>query len=76
MEWDARLRKLSGEFRKYPGALNSDVAIEAERVTETLVTTEGTRIEQGRLFSRIVISTRGKAADGMDLTTLETFETD
>jgi TldD protein len=75
-EWTARLRKLSGEFRKYPGALNSDVAIEAERVTETLVTTEGTRIEQGRLFSRIVITTRGKAADGMDLTTLETFETD
>ncbi len=75
-EWTARLRKLSGEFRKYPGALNSDVAIEAQRVTETLVTTEGTRIEQGRLFSRIVISARGKAADGMDLTTLETFETD
>lgn len=75
-EWTARMRKLSGDFRKYPGALNSDVAVEAERVTETLVTTEGTRIEQGRLFSRIVVSTRGKAADGMDLTTLETFETD
>jgi TldD protein len=75
-EWTARLRKLSADFRKYPGALNSDVAVEAERVTETLVTTEGTRLEQGRLFSRIVISTRGKAADGMDLTTIETFETD
>ncbi len=75
-EWAARLRNLSGKFRNYPGALNSDVSIEAERVTETLVTTEGTRIEQGRLYSRIVISTRGKAADGMDLTTLETFETD
>jgi TldD protein len=75
-EWTARLRKLSADFKKYPGALNSDVAVESERVTETLVTTEGTRIEQGRLFSRMVISTRGKAADGMDLTTLETFETD
>ncbi len=75
-EWAARLRKLSLQFRQYPGALNSDVAVEAERVAETFVTTEGTRIEQGRLFSRLVISTRGKAADGMDLTTLETFETD
>jgi TldD protein len=75
-EWADRLRKLSADFRKYPGALNSDVAIEAERVAETLVTTEGTRLEQGRLFSRIVITTRGKAADGMDLTTIETFETD
>ncbi|HEV2200489.1 MAG TPA: metallopeptidase TldD-related protein [Bryobacteraceae bacterium] len=75
-EWADRLRKLSADFRKYPGALNSDVAVEAERVAETLVTTEGTRLEQGRLFSRIVITTRGKAADGMDLTTMETFETD
>lgn len=75
-EWSDRLRKLSGEFRKYPGALNSDVAVEAERVATTLVTTEGTKLEHGRLFSRIMVTTRGKAADGMDLTTMETFETD
>ena len=75
-EWEARLRKLSAEFRKYPGALNSDVAVEAERDVETLVTTEGTKLEHGRLFSRIMVTTRGKAADGMDLTTMEDFQTD
>ena len=75
-EWAARLRKLSAEFRKYPGALNSDVAVETERVAATLVTTEGTKLEHGRLFSRLMVTTRGKAADGMDLTTMETFETD
>ena len=74
-EWTARLRRLSAEFTKYPGALNSTISLQAERTMETLVTTEGTRLGHGRLFSRIVITTAGKAADGMDLQTLETFET-
>ncbi len=75
-EWEARLRKLSGEFNKYPGALSANVTVEAQRISQTLVTTEGTQIEQGRLFSRLVITANGKAADGMDLSTLETFEAD
>ncbi len=75
-EWEARLKKLSAEFNKYPGALNADVAVEAQRVSKTLVTTEGTQIEQGRLFSRLLITANGKAADGMDLSTMETFEAD
>ena len=74
--WTARLRKLSAEFTKYPGALNSSISVQTERTLETLVTTEGTRLGQGRLFSRIMITTAGKAADGMDLQTLETFQTD
>ena len=75
-QWAARLRKLSGEFTKYPGALNSSISIQAQRVTDTLVTSEGTRLEHGRLFSRIIITTAGKASDGMDLQTMESFETD
>ncbi len=34
-EWTTRLRKLSAEFTKYPGALNSNVAVEAERIAKT-----------------------------------------
>ena len=75
-EWQARLRKLSAEFSKYPGALNSEVGVEAQRVTKTLVSSEGTRLEHGRLFTRLIISARGKASDGMDLSTFESFETD
>ncbi len=33
----------------------------------TMVTTEGTRVETGRPFTRLIITARGKAADGMDL---------
>ena len=75
-EWMSRLRKLSAEFEKYPGALNADIALEVQRVVLTLVTTEGTRVEHGRLFSRIYINARGKAADGMDLSTSEGFDAD
>ena len=75
-EWTARLRKLSAEFTKYPGALNASITVQAQRVMETLVTTEGTHLEHGRLFSRIIITTAGKAADGMDLSTMESFEAD
>jgi predicted Zn-dependent protease len=75
-EWANRLRKLSAEFTKYPGALNSGIAVEAQRLATTLVTSEGTQLEHGRLFARITITARGKASDGMDLSTFESFETD
>ncbi len=75
-EWATRLRKLSADFMKYPGALNSSVAMETQRVSKTLVTSDGSKLEHGRLFTRLIISARGKASDGMDLATMETFETD
>jgi len=75
-DWARRLRKLSAEFTKYPGALNASIAVEAQRVSKTLVTTEGTRLEHGRLFARLIITARGKASDGMDLATMESFEAD
>jgi predicted Zn-dependent protease len=74
-EWGARLRKVSTEMSKYPGAINSNVAVEAQRIMTTVVTSEGTRVESGRLFARVMITARGKATDGMDLASLETFET-
>lgn len=75
-EWAARLRKLSQDFTKYPGALNSEVVVETQRVGTTFVNTEGTQIEQGRLFTRLMVTANGKASDGMDLSTMESFDVD
>ncbi|HLH42515.1 MAG TPA: metallopeptidase TldD-related protein [Bryobacteraceae bacterium] len=75
-EWAARLRKLSENFTKYPGALNSEVIVETQRVSTTFVNTEGTQIEQGRLFTRLMVTANGKASDGMDLSTMESFDVD
>jgi TldD protein len=74
--WAARLRKLSADFSQYPGALDSSVQLQTQRETQYLVTTEGTRLEYGRPFTRLIIVANGKAPDGMDLSTMESFETD
>jgi TldD protein len=73
-EWAAKVRRWSGEFNKYPRVLTSNVSMRLANETKYLVNTEGTRLEHGRPFVRISISARGKAADGMDLLTTESFE--
>ena len=74
-EWAARLRKVSAQMSQFPGAINSNVAVEAQRVLTTIVNSDGTKVESGRLFARLIITTRGKATDGMDLSSMESFET-
>ena len=72
--WGARVRKLSGAFGKYPGILISSVTVMAQSETKYLATTEGTRIQHGRGFARVMISAAARADDGMDLTASESFE--
>lgn len=70
-EWNERVRKLSSRFRKYPEFLSSQVSISASREVKYFVSTEGTRVEHGRPFARVMISASAKADDGMDLFTAE-----
>jgi predicted Zn-dependent protease len=72
-EWSRRLRKLSAQFNKYPGILASNVNLTIGRETKYLVTSEGTRLLHGRPYSRITISAASRAADGMDLSTFDSF---
>jgi predicted Zn-dependent protease len=72
--WAERMRKLSTRFRKYPGILTGGVAISSQVETKYFASTEGTRLQFGRGFARIMISAQGKAEDGMDLSTFESFE--
>lgn len=73
-QWAARTRKLSAAFARYSGILTSGVSVLAQSETKYLVTSEGTRIQHGRGFARVIISATTRADDGMDLTTSETFE--
>ncbi|MBI1897747.1 MAG: peptidase U62 [Acidobacteria bacterium] len=73
-EWVGRARKWSAGMRKYSGVLASSVTVLLQRETKYLVNTEGTRLQHGRGFARIMISAQGKAADGMDLASSESFE--
>jgi predicted Zn-dependent protease len=72
--WTERVRRLSARFGSYSGVLTSRVAVSGQTDTRYFVDTEGSRIEHGRGFARVIISASGKAADGTDLSAFETFE--
>ncbi len=72
--WASRARKPSAEFKKYPGVLTSSVDIVAQSETKYLVNSEGTKLEHGRGFARVIVSAVARAEDGRDLSTSETFE--
>jgi TldD protein len=73
-QWAARVRKLSAKFSDFPGILTSSVAAVYQDETKYFVSSEGSRLEHGRGFARVVISAQAKAMDGADLATSETFE--
>jgi len=72
--WTERIRKLSSHFQGYPDVLTSHVTVSALTDTRYFVNTEGSRIQHGRGFARVVITASAKAADGTDLSTDATFE--
>jgi TldD protein len=73
-EWNDKARKWSGYFADKKEVLGSGVVVIIQREVKTFVNTEGTQLEHGRTFARIIINARGKAADGMNLAASETFE--
>jgi TldD protein len=73
-DWTARIRKLSGRFQNYPSVLTSHVSVLCQTDTRYLVNTEGSRIEHGRGYARVVISASAKASDGTDLNAFDTYE--
>ena len=73
-EWIDNLRRWSAELSHTTGVLNSSVVLAVERETKSMVSTEGTRLVDGRNFTSISISARGKAADGMDLAAMQDFQ--
>ncbi|MBI2687472.1 MAG: peptidase U62 [Acidobacteria bacterium] len=71
-----RLRSWSTRLAQSPEILNSVVTFQAQREIKTFVNTDGTRLQHGRTYARIVITARAKAYDGMDLATSDTIEAD
>jgi TldD protein len=74
--WEARLREISGVFKQYPDIYYDNVGLEASNETDYFVSSEGARVESPSHVARLVIVARTRAADGMDLVRVETFEAD
>ncbi len=72
--FEARVRNLSAYFNAFPDIFDSTVTFTADATTDTLATTEGTRLEHAAARYRISVLARTKAADGMDLYRFESFD--
>ncbi len=73
-DWAEKLRKWSAVFKSHPDILTSSVIVLALREVKSFVSSEGSALQHGRTFARILISARAKSQDGMDLATSETLE--
>jgi TldD protein len=66
-QWTDRVRKLSSAFARYPELLTSSVYVTGEGDTRYFVSSEGSKIQHGRGFARVIVSASAKASDGMDV---------
>jgi len=72
--WTSNVRTLSAAFRKYPDLLSSEVQISVQADNRSLVNSEGTKVQHGRGFARVIITASAKAADGMEVSDFQSFE--
>lgn len=73
-QWADKLRAWSRKLSFAPEILNSSISFQAQREVKSLVNSEGSRLQHGRTYARILIVARAKAYDGMDLATSDTIE--
>lgn len=73
-EWIDKVRRWSAQFRGRADVLTSQVVFHYLHEIRYLVSSEGTRIQQGRGYARLSLSARAKAADGMDLVLNAAFD--
>jgi predicted Zn-dependent protease len=74
--WEQRLREISALFQQYPDIYYDTVGLQASTETDYFVSSEGARVATPSHVARLVIVARTRAADGMDLFRIETFEAD
>jgi predicted Zn-dependent protease len=72
--WTNNVRGLSKDFLQYKDLLSSSVQVSVQSDNRYFVNTEGTQIQHGRSFARIMITASAKAKDGMDVSDFDSFE--
>jgi len=74
--WEQRLREITGVFRGYPHIFYDTAVMQTSNETDYFVSSEGARVAAPNQVARLVVVARTRAADGMDLFRVETFEAD
>jgi predicted Zn-dependent protease len=72
--WKKDVRELSKNFLQYHDLLSSDVQVSVQSDNRYFANTEGTNVQQGRDFARVIITASAKAKDGMDVSDFASFE--
>ena len=75
-EWESRLREISGLFKQFPDIFYNTVGLQASDEVDYFVSSDGARVSTPSHVARLVIVARTRAADGMELYRVETFESD
>jgi TldD protein len=65
--WTVRMRDVSAVFKSHPKILSSSSTIQVQTDERFFVNSEGTRLQHGRGFSRVIITASTRADDGMNL---------
>lgn len=74
--WEARLREITAVFRSHPDIYYDTAVMQTSRETDYFVSSEGAHVSSPNQVARLVVVARTRAADGMDLFRVETFEAD
>jgi predicted Zn-dependent protease len=72
--WEQRLRRVSSRFRGQAEILDSDITLQASSANRWLLNSEGTAVQTGRNYVRVLIEADARAEDGMELERFESFD--
>ena len=74
--WEGRLREVTAVFRGHEHITYDMAILQASHETDYFVSSEGAKVAAPNQVARLVVVARTRAADGMDLFRVETFEAD
>jgi predicted Zn-dependent protease len=72
--WEGRVRRLSAAFREYPDVYSASVILQFNSSTSRFVSSEGSKIVTPSSTVRLLLQAETRAADGMELLRVETFQ--
>jgi predicted Zn-dependent protease len=73
-DWEERVRRYSGYFRKYPEIYSSAVMVLGEKTQVRFVSSDGGQLVTPDTIVRLIIEAETRAEDGMELLRVETFQ--
>jgi TldD protein len=72
--WEGEVKRLSGIFRKYPDVYFGSISLQVQNLNARMVNSEGSAIVTPNSSTRLIMEAQTRAADGMELLRVETFQ--